>query len=349
MRLSPTIATALFGAAVILSIGSDAAACVCAAPGGRPCQLERADAAFVGTVLSVTETRDGTRRFVFSVEEALIGVSGQQMQVESDTTSCGVDFQVGTSYLVASSVHEGIVRVSICSSYVATAGEASAEIAILRQVRNGTSAPTVYGTVHELREPGPDNRPADPELFPPLGGVRVTAAGEGGYRETMTDADGRFSLIDLPPGRYRVTARVNSPLRLLDYSPSFHMRLDDPDVVDVKTCSTRLAFEASRWGFMLRTLPPLAPATECSTEPALRSEGSETPVDMVFDNGRPEPLRLYWLDFQGARVAYATIAPGASVTQHTFRSHRWLLATEAGSCVGIYTATDPHSTVYAGP
>ena len=36
-------------------------------------------------------------------------------------------------------------------------------------------------------------------------------------------------------------------------------------------------------------------------------------------------LRLYWINFQGVRVLYGTIAPGSSFTQSSWLTHKWIL------------------------
>ena len=136
----------------------------------------------------------GIRRFQFTVNEAFIGVTGTHVEVQSDMTSCGVEFSTGQAYLVAGGRGPGgTARVSVCS-YTSRRDDARNEIEILRALRSGEKSARLYGEVIEFREPGEDTLPTDPELYQRLQQVRVTAAGATVFRETVTDADGRVRL-----------------------------------------------------------------------------------------------------------------------------------------------------------
>lgn len=56
--------------------------------------------------------------------------------------------------------------------------------------------------------------------------------------------------------------------------------------------------------------------------------GAGAPSEIEFINARRAPVRLYWIEFDGAPRLYATIPPGGEVLQPTFVSHRWLVARE---------------------
>ena len=49
-----------------------------------------------------------------------------------------------------------------------------------------------------------------------------------------------------------------------------------------------------------------------------------TPVKVKFVNSMPLPVDLYWVDYQGKQVKYATIMPFSSGTTDTFFSHPWI-------------------------
>jgi len=343
-------------AAVVIGLSlsaRDASACTCSIGASLPCSLGPATVAFVGTVLSVAE--DGpdtvfgsTTRFVFQVTESFAGVTAETMvTVRSNTSSCGVHFQVGQAYLVTTGLaHDQTISVSVCGSYTAGANSAAAEIAILRGLRDGASGAVIYGTVSEFREPQPHNRSTDPELYPNLPGVRVTVSGAGVYRETITDADGAFSVAGLPPGEYRVVPRVARPLLVLTHSESLHDRLEDPERVALDQCPAHVTFVASQWGQLTRGAPPAAPAEGCDTEPAARSHTSDAPATIKFDNGTYETVKLYWLDFSGQRVPYGTLAPGRALKQETYLTHPWIVTAEDGRCLGIFQPAGPRSVAY---
>jgi uncharacterized protein YkwD len=86
-----------------------------------------------------------------------------------------------------------------------------------------------------------------------------------------------------------------------------------------------------------RACPPTGGATELPTTPALQVqaatlEGSIRSIESVratsirFDNVASFPVQIYWLDYEGKRVLYATLAPQESYVQPTYLSHPWLVA-----------------------
>jgi von Hippel-Lindau disease tumor supressor len=347
------ILTFVMVAVGVFAQASAAHACSCGRPAGPPCALGEDDVVFVGTVQSVFEDPQaegpfGVRRFLFTVSEPFAGVAGPELEVRSDMTSCGVEFAKGGSYLVsAGRGQDGTVRVSACS-YTTEAAAARTEIEILRTLRSGGTMPRLYGDVTEFREPQEHNRPTDPELYRQLQNVRVTAAGAGVFRETVTDAQGRFAFDDLPKGQYRVAIRVLRPKRVLPYSQGFHQASDDPAAVMLQDCPARVHFTVSEWKELTSNLPPLVDRQHCDTESQRPSVASDVAATIKFDNGRSTPVRIYWLDFAGRRVLYQTIAAGQTLYQPTFQSHRWVVATEDDQCVGVYEPIGTRAIVEIG-
>jgi hypothetical protein len=338
--------TSLFFICVLAALmqlvrASPAWSCSCLRPAGPPCSLADGEVVFVGTMTSATEDSSafggaGMRRFQFIVNEAFIGVTGTHVEVQSDMTSCGVDFAPGQAYLVAGGRRpDGTARVSACS-YTSRRDDARNEIEILRALRSGEKSTRLYGEVVEFREPGEDNLPTDPELYQRLQQVRVTAAGATVFRETVTDADGQFVFDDLPQGRYRVPVHVQAPKRVLPYSPGFHTLDADPAAVTVQDCPARVHFTISEWQELIGNLPPLLDPQSCQREPDVRSDASYTAATIRFDNGRSSPVRVYWLDFAGQRVLYQSLAAGQTLYQATYASHRWVVTTVEDQCLGVY-------------
>lgn len=335
-------------AVTVLAHASVAWACSCLQPAGPPCALGANDVAFVGSVISQSEDREanggeGISRSRFSVSEPFSGVAVGQIEVQSDLTSCGVQFAKGRSYLVMGGRREdGSVGVHACSN----TGPAEAmkdEIAILRVLRDGQSAARVYGRVIEFREPQPHNRSGDPELYQPLAHVRVTVAGAQEFRETTTNPEGRFEFEGLPKGRYRVAIYVKPPKRVLPHGTSFHQADSDPAAVMVEDCPARVSFTVSEWTELITNLAPLLEAHACEGASAWPSLPSQAAATIRFDNGRVSPVRLYWLDFGGNRVFYQIIPPGQAVYQPTYESHRWIVTTEADECLALYEPSGSRS------
>jgi von Hippel-Lindau disease tumor supressor len=315
--------------------------CSCLSPAGPPCALGDGQVVFVGTMTSATEDRSGfggsgLRRFQFTVTEAFAGVKGPHVEVQSDMTSCGVEFSEGQAYLVAGSRGpDGTPRVRACS-YTNRLEDSRNEVEILRALRSGDKLTRLYGEVIEFREPGDDNLPTDPELYQRLPQVRVTAASADTFHETFTDAEGRFVFDDLPRGQYRVAIQIQAPKRVLPYSPGFHQSDADPAAVMLQDCPARVHFTVSEWKELIGNLPPILDPQPCPREPELKSDASTAAATIRFDNGRSSPVRVYWLDFTGRRVLYQSLTAGQTIYQPTYASHRWLVATEDDRCLGVY-------------
>ena len=80
-------------------------------------------------------------------------------------------------------------------------------------------------------------------------------------------------------------------------------------------------------------------------EREMRSAPTLTRARLVIRNRTNSELRLYWLDFEGARKLYASIPPLGTSTQDTFAHHVWLLATGNGSAQALAIAVQPASVL----
>ncbi|WP_106389997.1 VHL beta domain-containing protein [Enhygromyxa salina] len=77
-------------------------------------------------------------------------------------------------------------------------------------------------------------------------------------------------------------------------------------------------------------------ALDCTEETTLESQSSMEPTSITFINGSGEIRKTYWLNYQGKRVAYATLAPNEEDSKTTYLSHPWVVTDADDSCVGIY-------------
>ena len=76
---------------------------------------------------------------------------------------------------------------------------------------------------------------------------------------------------------------------------------------------------------------------DCAQEATISSDpgSSETYIDVV--NNTDETLVRFWLDFEGARVAFPpALAPGETARKSTFEGHAWLFEDSTGTCRGIF-------------
>ena len=109
---------------------------------------------------------------------------------------------------------------------------------------------------------------------------------------------------------------------LRSYDPEAYQLLDD-------IYSGRLVPER----LVVTDLKPL-PA---SAEGQIRS-GNGLITQIIFENRIDKPVRLYWLDFDGARTGRGVVAPGTRRCDCTYASHAWLVQHEDGAFIGIYVA-----------
>jgi serine/threonine protein kinase len=89
-----------------------------------------------------------------------------------------------------------------------------------------------------------------------------------------------------------------------------------------------------------------APASACDREKSLRSLAGDQSTSISFTNDGAEAVRLYWLDYNGDRVPYGTVAPGTTVLRQTYVTHPWVVADTSDKCRAIYLpAPEPRHVV----
>lgn len=80
----------------------------------------------------------------------------------------------------------------------------------------------------------------------------------------------------------------------------------------------------------------VAGASRCELEGSVRSLESITPMRFGVRNNTGITLELFWLNYNGQRQSYGTVAPGASWEITSYVSHPWLIAREADDvCVQL--------------
>lgn len=84
------------------------------------------------------------------------------------------------------------------------------------------------------------------------------------------------------------------------------------------------------------------PAT---TENPPRSVGGGVLSSMAIKNSRSEPVKLYWVEYNGNLKYYAEIAPGMTLTRGTFSKATWLITDLDEAPLGFFTATKEPSEV----
>ncbi|HWS86465.1 MAG TPA: carboxypeptidase-like regulatory domain-containing protein [Pyrinomonadaceae bacterium] len=195
-------------------LAREAGACTCA--GDRaPCQAYwQADAVFVGAVVGETKfTADEgaykhrMRLVRLAVEQPLRGVEGSEVEVATGWGGgdCGYGFRQGRRYVVYARRGEkdGRLYTSICAR-TRPLEEAGEDLAFVRGLAAAEPTGTVFGQAHRRNYYWKEGE----NVFKPVAGAEVTVEGPDLSRELKTDAEGRFRLGGLAPGKYRVTMKV---------------------------------------------------------------------------------------------------------------------------------------------
>jgi hypothetical protein len=94
-----------------------------------------------------------------------------------------------------------------------------------------------------------------------------------------------------------------------------------------------------------RAIGPELPAQNCSQERSLRSTDDAVRTDVEFVNVSGSSKRLYWLTYTGERELFNTLPNGWYQVVHTYLTHPWVVADEAGTCIAIYATSAQPSTV----
>jgi hypothetical protein len=82
-------------------------------------------------------------------------------------------------------------------------------------------------------------------------------------------------------------------------------------------------------------LPPATAGARCPAEERLRSAEGNTKTYMNFANRTGQPIRTYWLNYEGQRQYYAEIQAGATLRQPTFLTHPWVITDARDNCLQI--------------
>ncbi|CDO59985.1 hypothetical protein BN1012_Phect1771 [Candidatus Phaeomarinobacter ectocarpi] len=81
---------------------------------------------------------------------------------------------------------------------------------------------------------------------------------------------------------------------------------------------------------------PAAAAPLCNTAGLKSSSSSNARQLVVVNTPTNRSTDLYWIDQQGKRKFYKTIAAGARFVQMTYQGHVWVLENNLGYCDAIF-------------
>ncbi|MEZ5964234.1 MAG: prolyl oligopeptidase family serine peptidase [Planctomycetota bacterium] len=146
---------------------------------------------------------------------------------------------------------------------------------------------------------------------------------------------------------YERAGRLSELRRLVRrFAPTLHWLPDDKGVwwsvgrgasrsfVTVDTTTGEVASGAQ---------PPAGAASDAGERLApvaanARSRNGGDECELVLRNGFERPVSLFWIDPSGTPRPYGELAPGSSLTQHTFAGHVWRAVFEDGEVAGVFIA-----------
>lgn len=77
-----------------------------------------------------------------------------------------------------------------------------------------------------------------------------------------------------------------------------------------------------------------------------KSQNGGNNQSIVFVNrSLTKTYKLDWIDFQGVRKNYGTVAPRRSRTLSTFNAHEWVMTDDQGNCIASYTTSHPVNVI----
>jgi hypothetical protein len=89
---------------------------------------------------------------------------------------------------------------------------------------------------------------------------------------------------------------------------------------------------------------------ETLSEKGLKSETGNVKARITFVNRSKQPLKVYWLDYNGERVLYKKLKPSESYTQDTYMTHPWLITDLYDNAWDVYMPTvQPRTVIITAP
>jgi hypothetical protein len=87
-----------------------------------------------------------------------------------------------------------------------------------------------------------------------------------------------------------------------------------------------------------------------SKEKGLKSENGNVKTRITFVNRSKQPVKAYWLDYNGERVFYKELKPSESYSLDTFVTHPWLITDLHDNAWDVYMPTvQPRTVIITAP
>lgn len=83
----------------------------------------------------------------------------------------------------------------------------------------------------------------------------------------------------------------------------------------------------------------------CPQEGHIKSPASTNAASITFDNQTGGNMKVYWIDFEGARKFYRDLNAHTAYTQATWVGHVWVVADSGEKCVKLHSANAVEQTL----
>src|SRR5579859_5760085 len=81
-------------------------------------------------------------------------------------------------------------------------------------------------------------------------------------------------------------------------------------------------------------------------EKGAKSLNGDIATSITFVNTSGQPIRIYWLDYQGRRVLYARVEHGGGWgCDQTYLTHPWLITNDQDQAWALYYPDAQHRTI----
>lgn len=84
--------------------------------------------------------------------------------------------------------------------------------------------------------------------------------------------------------------------------------------------------------------PSSISSSGCGGEANLRSQSGTSPSTILFVNEKTVPVKVYWLNYSGAREYFFGLDPNQSLTQPTFITHPWVVTDSNDVCLDVFVS-----------
>ena len=171
---------------------------------GRAAEILTED---IPIVLDSEKTLTGALHVKFDVAESFRGVAEKSVTVVSGGDLCGFPFSKGHEYLVyGRRLQSGLIYVSLCAG-TKWKKEASEDLKYLRGLPTAPHGATIYGTAFRYKEPTNPRHAMALRPGTAASGQIIEVQGPNQNYKVSVDAQGKFTISELPPGRYSVVLK----------------------------------------------------------------------------------------------------------------------------------------------